>query len=249
MNKLGDETAVESFDSVGHLQERRPFLEKIVGKKLSRSRHLKEFLFVCIGQAIATTASNIILVHKATIEEYLGLELQRNLLNIGFLLGGMIGLVLAGTISDKSWFNPLSLTRNVLACAAISPFLHVASETAATTFVLSAILGFFTGLFIGLYLPLMSSLLGPELVPSGLGFLVTVIGICQFILYLSIDQLVDFSSNPFTGFYTSGLLFGSAGLCYSAAIWLEEKQDLAQGMELTPLRTSFQNRRCSYEAI
>lgn len=241
MRNLWEEAVSESFDSVGHLQERRIVIEGIVGKKLARSRKLREFVIACVGHAIAATAANIILVHKPVIEEYLGLEVQRSFFNIGFIIGGLMGLVFAGTSNDRSWFNPLSLTRNVVSCSAISPFLHTTSETAATTFILSAFFGFFTGLYIGLYLPLIISLLGPDLLPSGLAFITAVSGACQLILYIIVDESVDLSANPFTGFYTSGLLFGSAGLFYSVAIWLDEQKEQEQGMELEPLHVSYQS--------
>ena len=241
MRNLWEEAVSESFDSVGHLQERRIVIEGIVGKKLARSRKLREFVIACVGHAIAATAANIILVHKPVIEEYLGLEVQRSFFNIGFIIGGLMGLVFAGTSNDRSWFNPLSLTRNVVSCSAISPFLHTTSETAATTFILSAFFGFFTGLYIGLYLPLIISLLGPDLLPSGLAFITAVSGACQLILYIIVDESVDLSANPFTGFYTSGLLFGSAGLFYSVAIWLDEQKGQEQGMELEPLHVSYQS--------
>ena len=255
MRNLGEEAVSESFDSVRYLQERSIVIEGIVGKKLARSRKLREFVIACVGHAIAATAANIILVHKPVIEEYLGLEVQRSFFNIGFIIGGLMGLVFAGTSNDRSWFNPLSLTRNVVSCSAISPFLHTTSETAATTFILSAFFGFFTGLYIGLYLPLIISLLGPDLLPSGLAFITAVSGACQLILYIIVDESVDLSANPFTGFYTSGLLFGSAGLFYSVAIWLDEQKEQEQGMELEPLHVSYQSllvqerRQTDYEAI
>lgn len=219
----------------GFLEERRVWLERMVGKRLARSRKLREFIVFSVGHGITASAATIILVHKPRLEEHLVLEMQEKLFITGKVLGGMMGLVVGGASQDRGWFNPLPATRIIVMCAALASFLHSNSETVTTTFILSTNMGFFTGIITGLFVPLILTLVGSELLPPGVGFSTAVSGFCQIVIYIIVEQTNVFFSDPFQGFHTSGILFLLAGLVYTLAIWLDKKKEREQDMEMEPL--------------
>jgi len=198
----------------------------ILGPSLYASPALGLYLLVALADVMATLSLFIPFHYTPSIAHERGLTSAQGAMLISAIgVFSTIGRVIAGWISDRGWFHPLSIAS--LSVTLVTPplWLLTVCNSFPTFIVCCSLYGFLTGCWISVMSPIFVRILGLDLLSQAFAFLTAVRGFATLAGPPLAGALVDWATEKSASIHLSGSAMLLSSIIFLASNLLSARRD------------------------
>ena len=195
-------------------------LSIFVGTKLLKSHNLQAFIFIMLGDFLATMSLYIVYTYLPSMAKSHGVD-EKNAAYLISVAGisSTLGRMFAGWLCDQGWVHPVTITFSVTLGAAVQAVLLTTSRMYWMFILFTSLFAFLSGIWVACETPLIISILKLDLLNSAFGLVLLNGGIAALTGPPMAGFIVDLTAtnNQHVAFYMAGGIMLSSSTSYLVA--------------------------------